>query len=169
MSTSESLDWSIDIDGVGAGPFDLDRADDVIEALDGHGPAVAVGADRLGVRFDVAGGSAVEAVTRGVALFQAVTGGLEPVRIEVERVDEFERRLARGNAPALLGVAEVAEALDVSKQRVTQLMQAGSFPAPTARLRAGPIWRRASVAAFVRRWDRRVGRRPQARVAAAVS
>ncbi|MBV9580073.1 MAG: hypothetical protein JO057_15910 [Chloroflexi bacterium] len=140
----------------------------MIEALAEHGPAVAVGPDRLGVRFDVVASSAGEAVTRGVALFQAVTGGLEPVRIEVERVDELERQLARSNAPALLGVAEVADALDVSKQRVTQLMQAGSFPAPTARLRAGPIWRRASVAAFVRRWDRRVGRRPRAASAAAV-
>ena len=69
------------------------------------------------------------------------------------------------STPALLGVAELAAALGVSKQRVTQLMQAGSLPTPTARLRAEPIWRRRAVAALVRGWDRRAGRRPQARMA----
>lgn len=164
MSTSETVDWSIDIEGIGAGPFDLERAEAVIEALAVHGPAVAFGPDRLGVRFDVAAGSAGEAVARGLGLFQTVAGGLEPVRVEVERVDELDRQLARSNAPALLGVAELAAALGVSKQRVTQLMQAGSLPVPAARLRAGPIWRRPTIAAFLRRWDRRAGRRPKAQV-----
>ncbi len=155
--------WSIDIEGVGDGPFDLERADRIVEALADHGPAVALGDDRLSVRFDVAAASARDAVERGLALFASAAPGLEPVRVEAERVDALERHLAESNVPELLGLAEIAAALGVSKQRAGQLVGARGFPAPVARLRSGPIWRRRAAARFLGGWDRRPGRRPRRR------
>ena len=51
----------------------------------------------------------------------------------------------------LAGLAEVAELLGVSRERVRQLMRApkSGFPEPVAVLQATPLWRRRDVA----RWD----------------
>jgi len=61
----------------------------------------------------------------------------------------------------LAGVAEVAELLGVSRERVRQLRAEPDFPEPVAELQATPLWRRSEVA----RWDsgrrRRPGRRPE--------
>lgn len=54
----------------------------------------------------------------------------------------------------LMGVAEIAQLLGVSRQRVTQLAKAEGFPRPVASLAAGPVWESADVEA----WGRRVGR-----------
>ncbi|MDQ3641791.1 MAG: helix-turn-helix domain-containing protein [Actinomycetota bacterium] len=60
----------------------------------------------------------------------------------------------------LVGIAEIAEMLGVSRQRVGQLASSyDDFPAPVAELAAGRIWNRADV----ERWmaahpDRRPGR-----------
>jgi predicted DNA-binding transcriptional regulator AlpA len=54
----------------------------------------------------------------------------------------------------LLGSAEVAEMLGVSRQRVHQLVTRSDFPEPVAVLSGGRIWRRGDVEA----WARRTGR-----------
>jgi predicted DNA-binding transcriptional regulator AlpA len=51
--------------------------------------------------------------------------------------------------PHLLGVAEIAAMLGLSRQRVNQLIQADDFPAPEAELSAGRIWSRAAVETWV--------------------
>ena len=57
--------------------------------------------------------------------------------------------------PELVGVAEIAELLGVSRQRVNQLVIADqSFPAPVAELSAGRIWKREAII----RWARDSGR-----------
>lgn len=42
--------------------------------------------------------------------------------------------------PELMGTAEIAELLGVSRQRVLQLSQQDGFPEPVAVLRMGKIW-----------------------------
>ncbi len=54
----------------------------------------------------------------------------------------------------LVGVAEIAEMLEVTRQRVDQLVREPEFPAPEAILSAGRIWRREDVEA----WATRTGR-----------
>jgi predicted DNA-binding transcriptional regulator AlpA len=49
----------------------------------------------------------------------------------------------------LLGVAEIATMLGLSRQRVNQLIQRDDFPAPEAELSAGRIWSRDAVEAWV--------------------
>ena len=54
----------------------------------------------------------------------------------------------------LMGVAEIARLLGVSRQRVTQLAKSPGFPEPTVVLAAGPVWESADVES----WARDVGR-----------
>ena len=45
----------------------------------------------------------------------------------------------------LMGVAEIAECLGVSRQRASQLTGQRTFPEPDAQLAMGPVWRRQIV------------------------
>lgn len=50
----------------------------------------------------------------------------------------------------LVGVAEVAEMLGVSKQRASQLSNEAGFPVPVAILRATKVWRRIDIADYAK-------------------
>lgn len=54
----------------------------------------------------------------------------------------------------LLGAAEVALLLGVSRQRVHQLVSAPGFPPPLERLASGAIWRTADIAAWAEQQGR---------------
>lgn len=51
--------------------------------------------------------------------------------------------------PHLLGVAEIAAMLGITRQRVNQLIQSADFPAPEAELSAGRIWTREAIETWV--------------------
>ena len=53
--------------------------------------------------------------------------------------------------------------LEVSRQRVHELAGRPDFPEPLARLAAGAVWDRAQVAQWEKTWDRKPGRKSQAR------
>lgn len=91
-----------------------------------------------------------------------VEAGLPPwqaVRIEIATEQELIGEVERPNAPELLGVAELAELLGVSKQRASELARSSTFPAPVAELASGPVWLAPSVSRYVAEWQRRPGRR----------
>ncbi|MDQ6526863.1 DNA-binding protein [Nocardioides sp. LHD-245] len=54
----------------------------------------------------------------------------------------------------LMGVAEVAELLGVTRQRVTQLAKSASFPPPYDTLAMGPVWLKVDIET----WARKTGR-----------
>jgi predicted DNA-binding transcriptional regulator AlpA len=61
----------------------------------------------------------------------------------------------------LVGAAEVADLLGVSRQQAHRLIRRPDFPTPQARLRSGPVW----LTEDIQRWaadhaDRRPGRPP---------
>ncbi len=80
------------------------------------------------------------------------------VEAEVLTATELDRQNALPSLPELVGVAEVAELLKVSRQRASALARSESFPSPVVALRSGPVWTRASVNRFVESWRRRPGR-----------
>lgn len=83
------------------------------------------------------------------------------VHAEVIEATEHDRQLARRSHPQLVGVSEIAEMLSVSKQRVAQLIGDHSdFPAPLARLAAGPVWDADAIRVFEENWPRQPGRPP---------
>lgn len=52
--------------------------------------------------------------------------------------------------PTPIGPHELAVMLNVSRQRVNQLMAADDFPAPWATLATGRIWRAEDIAAWAK-------------------
>lgn len=54
----------------------------------------------------------------------------------------------------LVGSAEIEDMLDVSRQRVQQLIARRDFPKPVVRLKMGKVWRRGEV----EKWARAHGR-----------
>lgn len=53
---------------------------------------------------------------------------------------------------SLLGLAEIAEQLGISKQRANQLVRRVGFPAPDDVLRMGVVWRAEPVEKWVREY-----------------
>lgn len=151
--------WSVSIEATGARPQDCDLAGDLIDGLEGHSPAVSIDArGTVGVTFDVEAADHGAAASEAVRLLAAIAAQLRPVEVRVQTFAEQERELRESNVPELLGVAELAEALGVSRQRVAELAATEDFPRPVARLRAGPVWQRAALGRFLAVWERRPGR-----------
>jgi len=84
-------------------------------------------------------------------------------RVEAKTAERAERDLDVPTYPKLVGVAEVADLLGVSKQRVSELRDSPRFPAPASDLRSGPVWTRATIERFVESWERKPGRPSSAR------
>jgi len=157
---SNEQEWSARIEAAGPGPYDVDWASDILDRLEGRGPVMSVGQREVGVRFNVWAPDVRAAAVEALNVFDEVLPDLRPVEVEVIAVEEQERQLQESNVPDLLGVAEIADALGVSKQRVSELAAQESFPVPIARLRSGPVWQRSALARFMSSWNRRPGRRP---------
>lgn len=58
----------------------------------------------------------------------------------------------------LMGIAEVAELLRVTRQRADQLRDNSTFPRPVANLRCGTIWNAEDIRAWALTWQRLPGR-----------
>ena len=82
----------------------------------------------------------------------------DPVGVEAVAEDEHLRRANAMVVPKLMSAAEIAEELDVSRQRVHQLRSSEGFPDPVADLRSGAVWDAGEIRRFARKWDRRPGR-----------
>ena len=64
----------------------------------------------------------------------------------------------------LVGVAEIAEMLGVSRQRVNRMVKTvADFPSAEAELSAGRIWRRSAIEAWIKRHPVRRPGRPKNR------
>lgn len=147
----------------------LDEFADLLQ--DHHGvPAAGPTQWSATVTIDVDGQDAVAAASRGKDLVITLAGkaGLPDwpvVRLEVVREDELDAQLQRPAMPELVGPAEAAELLGVSRQRIHQLNDRHrrhlGFPHPLIQVRMGPLWAAAAIRAFDRNWDRRPGRRRQ--------
>ncbi len=156
---------SLEAAGDGAPP-----PDDALERfLDRLGPDATVlcspetGGGRYGADLTVEADSPFSAVGLAGEVFGKAQrkAGLPPwpiVRISVVTDAELDAELARPSFPELVGIREIANLLDVSAQRASTLCRSGSFPAPVAELRAGPVWTAASVRRFVEEWKRQPGR-----------
>lgn len=167
-----TTEWSVFV-GTAAGkgqrrvPKMADRSGLLVDGLIGRGGVATTSRDgrRYGARFCVEAPGPVEALQQAMTVFRetAATAGLpawDVVEVEVQTEAELERQNAQPSLPELVGVGEVAELLDVTRQRASALASTPGFPAPLVTLRAGPVWTRASVDRFVQSWRRRPGRTP---------
>ena len=168
--TESMVEWSVNVelglDGSQASSKVADAAEELLDLLPDGAPAVGVGESSVGVQLCVRSRSAVAAVKTAVNRVEraAALAGLRHRRVEAVEAATVERlkvALAEPSLPALVGTAEVAALLGVSRQRVSELSRAGHFPTPLATLASGPVWMEAAIARFAESWDRSPGRRPK--------
>ena len=162
--------WSVHVEAVGDEQYDERLLEEMLgNLLEYDGVVTATpeqpidGRARYGAGFSVQAMDAVEAVARARAIFEHAAGvaGLPPwslARVEAQTERELEVELARPSFPELVGVAELAERLEVSRQRAWTITGRPDFPEPVARLRATPVWTADSVRRFLAAWPRKAGR-----------
>ena len=164
-------EWSVEVKVRHAIPKAevVEATDDLLEALAPYSAAASAGAATMTLQLTVSAKTlvgATAAATRVVAeafaqiqrarQLRSILGG------EVLTIEELERRLTEPPLPELIGVAELAGLLDVTKQRVSYLAKGtAGFPKPFATLAAGPVWLKPTVTRFVETWERRPRGRPK--------
>jgi hypothetical protein len=165
--------WSVSIQTTHA--LDMSKADEIadelVDLLRPHGGTASYDSQMLAARFDVRATDPEAALKKAHRILNAAlrkagyTGEPSIIAVEVEAVEEMDRRLQESNIPSLVGIAEVAGTLGVSKQRASELSRQSSFPRPLATLAAGPVWERHAIARFLERWPRRRTGRPRKQAA----
>jgi hypothetical protein len=158
------ISWNVELE-YSAADADSAKLEDLADHLAAEGAACGIGRRKISVTLVVEASTLSEALVAGITQMSASLARAKvSAKIVAARVlspDELERELATTPIPQLVGVAEVANLLKVSRQRASELAQSAMFPPPVARLSAGPIWLRSSIVAFAKAWDRRPGRRPR--------
>ena len=113
----------------------------------------------LTASYEVTAQSLRQAIDETLRIARALPA--KPTSLQVLPLDEWMREQEAPRRQDLVGATEAAQLLGVSRQRVGQLAERPDFPAPIARISAGPIWTRASVVAFNERWRRKITGRPR--------
>ena len=141
-----------------------DTLDALFELLEQQGPVATVSPGRMSIYLTLEAPSPESALRTARALFRqaakrtGIRGRGVPVGIEMHTDEELERLIWEPNYPDVVGVAEVARILGVSRQRVSELARSRRFPKALYELAAGPIWVKSTIEAFAARWERKPGR-----------
>lgn len=141
--------WFVEVGFEPAKPVDVEQVVDALmdrlPVADGVHPSMSgPGVDEAWtVRFCQEAETLKAATSAGLATFaRAIHEGLGlKVRarwVHVLDEPEFDRRLAEPVVPALVGISEIAEHLDVSKARARELVAAGRIR-KVADLASGPV------------------------------
>jgi hypothetical protein len=162
------MQYAVTLDFVDIDPTPTeDQIDAMVDALAPMGAAVAGGPGhhRMSITLTIDGGSPLSAIGEAldwvgkVARAAGFKSELSLAGGEVLTTDEQDLRLAEPTLPELVGAADAAELLHVSRQRVHQLSTENPrFPKPVSHVKMGPLWTRASIEAFERAWERKPGR-----------
>jgi hypothetical protein len=146
-------------------PGPVDEAIDALFAiLEEYGPTSTVSPGRfsLFLTVDATSPEAALRTVRGIARDAMrktnIKSSRYPVGVEIYTDEEIDRANADPLYPEVVGVAEVAAMLRVSKQRVSELTSSKRFPRPLYKLAAGPVWVKPEIEAFVEKWERKPGR-----------
>lgn len=158
--------WSVALKSAGEpepGRDLLTEMEDLAEILDERSGVVSATETTTEARFDVEAFDVIDAALQAKDLFFLATDkvGMPSwpiVRVEAMPISEQEIDLAIPNYPTLLGVAELADTLGVSRQRASELASSSRFPQPFTKLASGPVWDKHAVDAFIETWERRPGR-----------
>ena len=124
----------------------VDRVMDALPTVDGVAPSMSGTGDGSGLwtfSFCVEADTLKAASSSAQATFARVVHEALGVKVRARFVEvldeaEFNRRLAEPLIPALVGIAEIAEHLGVSKARARELVTAGRIR-QVATLASGPV------------------------------
>lgn len=159
-------DWTVTVDMDVDTDLTPEHLEDLTDELLDVGGAVSGHERRVSAIVTVSqdSGRAIDAASAGRltvagALEQVGVAVVADVAVEAMTAAEAAMRLQVPTIPPLMGAAEVADLLGVSRQRVHQLAASHSrFPKPVVQVRMGPLWAAVSIEAFAGTWERRPGR-----------
>lgn len=170
-SRTNKSEWSVDVEGrLPMGRVSEDAAVTLLEILESFNPpcypAVSVDgeSETLGVTLHVDTDFIEEATNVGLSLFKRATkkafgNGIEVLSVAARTIEEADRKFSEPQKYLdLVGIAEIAAILGVTKQRASELSKSSSFPAPIAALASGRVWLRSSIGHFLEEWKRKPGR-----------
>ena len=161
------MKWRVRVEAsapVGAEPLveDDPAIDRFVELLDGWDAAVSAGGSSWAARIIVTAHTVTDATTDAqcVVVENAMKAGLPrwPI-VDLQATDwrHFEQ-LSQRNTPDIVGSAEAAEILGVTRQRLHALRSRDGFPEPVVELSGTSVWLRSTIDSFSRRWARQPGR-----------
>lgn len=159
------MQWSVNV-GM-AGMANDEQVDDLLTLLAAHQPAVSFAPDTIGARIWIDDASDALAAARAAsklvtaAVKQAGIAAATIIELHAAEAARFEAELENPSIPELVGAAEAEKMLGVSRQRFHEIRRAGpsvGFPEPLLEVAATPLWTRAGVQAFLKRWARKPGR-----------
>jgi hypothetical protein len=123
------------------------------ERLDAHAGAVSYNDNSTSVTITIDAPDPPDAIAQAIDITRAagLSGGV--IAAEARDADLPDRAW-----PELVGIRELAELLDVSRQRASELQTRPGFPRPCQVLASGPVWVKPVVEHWVATWDRKGGR-----------
>lgn len=160
--------YAVTIEAESSAPPTDEQISELLDALlQDHGASVSGGGGHstwsITMSVDAAPGDPVGSGAAALELVRSHAGRLgfpawEVAALEVLTYAEQDRRLAIPLIPELVGTAELAEILGVSKQRVSELRGRDGWPEPVAELASGPVYTLMSIRHFAESWVRKPGR-----------
>ena len=148
--------WTVTIEGRAARALDPDALG---EELAEHHAVVDYKDGLVSTTATVDASSFMEAID---FVYEALVGAIHG-RLDVEHAEAMiEQRqieeLEISNAPDLVGIAEIAELANTTRQRVFQMTANKGFPAALLELRSGRLWSRPAIEGYLE--GREATRRP---------
>jgi hypothetical protein len=154
--------WRATVRYASTAPITDDQADALTAHLPGY--AVVILDDRgLQLQMTVEASTLRRATDEALKAARVAFGEAfdvvgEPVAVDVLTEQAYDTELANPQGRDLVGLAEIAEMGEFSKQRAGQVAELITFPGPLAELKQGKVWTRESVARFFAGWQRKGGR-----------
>lgn len=163
--TAPLSNWYIDVSFKTETPMDEEAGFDILDALAGFHASPAVGSHGGTIAFTVEAPDALNATTMVPNIMEkvkSITGEIDIAAVDVLSEVEFTHRLNEPEIPDLVGLTEIAEMANVSRQRANAIVKQASFPAAVLVLAAGQFRTRAAVENWIENWSRKPGRKPGA-------
>jgi len=134
-----------------------------LELLDGWDGEVSVVGSGWAARVAVSAHTVGDAITDAqcVVIENAMKAGLPKwpiVDVHATEWRRFQSEAQRSTFPDVVGSAEAAEVLQVTRQRLHTLRARNDFPRPVAELSGTAVWLRSSIETFAKSWRRQPGR-----------
>lgn len=160
--------WTVRVDWLDhtAGPNEAEL-EQLLDKLAGLHPAINLEhPDQPGAPVRMCATLTLDAATlrqASATALAAVEGAIarKALGIEVLPTHEFDRMLERPQIPELVGNADIADMLGVSRQRAAQLADLAGFPPAVTHIKAGPLRVRRQVEHWAATWERKTGRPPK--------
>lgn len=151
------MEYTVELTVITAKPLTEDALADVAEI--GGAAGGNVGENRLTTTLTVPADSVATAMLAAAKRVTKVAPG-QVIHASAALTDEFDRTQDELRARSeLVGLSEVAELLGLSRQRVGEMVRdRKDVPHAVARLKVGPVWRKADWSTFASGWQRKAGR-----------